>query len=276
MHRLVPAAAIIGLAATSASAYVNTMFQANNPASYGTLIQSLDIASTSWDFPFDTGTGKTNSGFKAEVLDPAGNPIVLDPGVTPNTTSLVSEVFRVDTTTVISDPAGDITLDPGDLVFSYRLRLVGANNNTVQTLTEFGVTALGPNLGGNPDIFDAALLKGRGFSTDGLGAPAASGPLAVGNDLTVAPGLFSSLDWRWSVDESQRLQNGEEVRLLMFSEPAQIGDGFAKFLGAPGQAVAGTDATAQGAPVLVPIIPSPGAAVLLGLAGLAAVGRRHK
>jgi hypothetical protein len=260
--------------ATSAAAYVNTMYTSNDPATYGSLVQSLDVANTSYNFPVEPN--RTNSGYLAEILDPGtGLPLSLNPAVNPNTTSIRSDVFEVNTTTTLTDPSGDLTLNPGDLVFSYTIRLVGASDNTVNSLREFSVSALGPLLGG-VDIFDTSILKGRAFSLDGLPFATANAPEAAPGDLNLTGVPFiSTLAWQWSDAVAQQLQNGEEVRLLMFSEPALITDGVGLLDGTPGQAVTGTDEGADNIPVLVPAIPSPGAAALFAIAGLAARRRRR-
>jgi hypothetical protein len=273
-NAITAAAATTLIVAPAASAYVNTMFDSADPATFGSLVQSLDIASTSWNFPFDTGTGKTNSGFKAEILDPGtGAPITLDPTAVPATTRLVTNVFRVDTPTTLTQGSDSISLTPGDLVFSYSIQLTGGNANTVDSLREFTVTAFADALGGE-GVFDSTILKGRGFSLDGLASPAGNTPAAEQGDLTESP-FFSSLDWSWGIEQSGQLQNGSEIQLLMFSRPAQIVGGTANFIGVPGQAITGTDPLAVGAPVLIPLIPAPGSAALLALAGLAASRRRR-
>lgn len=271
MQHALATVTIITAAASSAHAYVNTVFQSPDPASYGTLVQSLDIASTSWDFPVDAPF--TNSGYKAEILS-GGTPIAPDFSVNPNTTSLLSEVFRVNTPTTITDASGNLNLVPGDLVFSYTIQLTGNNANTIAGLAEFGVTSLG-QLAGGPGIFDATILKGRGLSIDTLANPTANFPIEQPGDLTVNAPIVSSLDWQWDFVAGNRLQNAEEIKLLIFTRPALIREGFGKFVGAPGEPVKGTDFNANGAPVLVPVIPAPASAAILAGAGVLALRRRR-
>lgn len=258
------AAGCLAIPAQSALAYVNTMYAAADPATYGTLVQSLDIANTSYSFPVEAN--RTNSGYLAEILDPGtGLPVALNPMVNPNTTTLVSEVYEVDTAVTLTDPSGDLTLNPGDLVFSYTLRLVGDSDNTVDSLREFSVSGLGPLLGG-VDIFDETIVKGRAFSTDSLAFASANTPEAAPQDfnLTGVP-FISTLSWQWDDGVANQLQNGDAIRLMMFTEPALITNGLGLFDGTPGQAVAGTDEGADEIPVLVPAIPTPGGAVLLAV-----------
>ncbi len=277
------AAAGLITAAGSAHAFVPTYYQlASDPgALFGSPIQSLDIASTSWDFPLD-GATKKDSGFKAEILDPNGFPLIPDPGVNPNTTSLRSDVYRVSSPTTVG---GGFDLLAGDLVFAYRLRLTGNNANTVETLQEFSVGGIEPGSifdvnGDAGGFFDQTIVTGRGFSVAGLANPTAGFPEDTGNnfDVTTIPGFgsFSQVDFDWGQgDQASQLQNAEEITLLLFARNAIVTNGFGKFVGVSGQAGATTDTVANNAPILIPTFPSPGAASLLLGAGLVAARRRR-
>ncbi len=264
--------------AMSANAFVSTMYNVGfDPASVGTLVQSLDVANTSYQFTVPTGT--TNSGFLAEIIV-GGVPVAPDPGVSPNTTSIVSEVFSLDSPVVLNDPiGGPLTLDAGDLIFSYTIRLTGANGNTVNSVSSFEVQSRTPTFPGgtNSDIFDASVVNGRGFGTTGLTAATTGGPADIdgSGDLTAVPGFASSLDFDWANDFSTQLQNGESIRLLMFTENVPIEQGFGELTAPPGQTDPDTARIANAIPVLVPVIPAPASLTLLAIAGTAASRRRR-
>jgi hypothetical protein len=267
-----------------ASAYVNTMYSVGfDPSVFGAPIASLNITSTAWDFPLDASEvlqGKKDSGFKAEILDGSGFPLVPDPFVNPNKTSLQTDVYSVTAPTVIPDGSGDLNLLPGDLVFAYRLRLTGNNANTVETLQEFGVNGFGPDLGGF-GAFDSSVMLGRGYTVSGLGAATTEFPLADPSDFEegdlFGPGSeFSSLEWNWQFgNQAAQMGNAEQITLLIFARGAVVTEGFAKFAGASGQAGTTTSTVANNAPVLIPTIPAPAGTTLLVGAGLMAARRRR-
>ena len=256
--------------AASANAYVNTMFESlADPSTYGSLIASLDIADTSWDFPPDTSFGYTNSGYKAETL-------VADvPVLTNDTTTLVSEVYSVTTQTTFVNGPDSLTLNPGDRVFSYRIRLTSPNSNTIDTMREFGVTGLAESFGGE-GFFDDSIVLGRGLSVAGLGSGTANFPEPVAGDFDFLGGVFGSLDWQWPVNAIDQMNAGEEITLLMFTRNVPVVEGLAKFVGVPGQSSLITDPNANNAPVLIPAIPGPGAAVGLLAGGLLVGARRRR
>lgn len=278
--------AAVAVITLPASAYVNTMYSVGfDPSVYGAPIASLNITSTAWDFPLDANEinqGKKDSGFKAEILDGGGFPVAPDPNpsVNPKKTTLQTDVYTVTAATVLPDGGGNLTLLPGDLVFAYRLRLVGNNTNTVETLQEFGVNGFGDLLGGY-GAFDSSVVLGRGYSVAGLAAPTAQVPGAVAGDFEegdfFGPGSeYSSLEWNWTFgNQTQQMGNSKEITLMIFARGALVTEGFAKFSGVSGQAGSSTSTVANNAPVLIPMVPTPGASALLGLAGVAVLRRRR-
>jgi hypothetical protein len=268
-----------------AIAYVNTMYSTGfDPSVFGAPIASLDITSTAWDFPLDANEvlqGKKDSGFKAEILNGSGVPIALDPFAIPNKTSLRTDVYTVTAPTVVPDGSGNLNLQPGDLVFAYRLRLVANNTNTVETLQEFGVQGFGGDLGGF-GAFNSSIVIGRGFSISGLAVPSADFPASDAADFEEGdfggPGLeYSSLEWNWLFsDQAAQMPNGKEITLLVFARGATFAEGFAKFSGVSGQAGSGTSTVANNAPVLIPVVPTPGASALVLGAGLMVARRRRQ
>lgn len=279
-------AAIAGLAAASASAlaYQNDMLVGSQGSAIGSFDSALDIASTSWDFPVMT-SGKLDSGYKAEILDPGTNmPLFVDGSINPNRASLVSEVHEVTSATSY----GSIGLLPGDLIFSYHLTMVGSNTNTVSALREFsvkGATGIFDTVGGGDGFFTPDMILGRGYSTAGLANPATHFPMpgnsaGNGTDLEVQDfgtfGGFSQLDFTWSSADDEQLGNTQQITLLLFARNAIVGDGFGKFFGNSLGAVSSTDALADNAPILIPIpAPTPGTLALAAVGGIAVSRRRR-
>lgn len=271
--------------ASSASAFVDTMYAApTDPSTYGNLVASKDILSTSWFFP--VGAGKLDSGYVAETVDGSGNPTGIDFGTNPFMTTIVSDVYEVTTPTSIPDGSGNLNLQVGDLVFAYRIQLVGNNTNTVESMYEFSVGGIeaGSMWDSNGDgdgYFDSNIVLGRGYTVDGLAIPAVAAPATetgdfFSGDLGIGLGSFSQLDFGWEFgNQSNQLQNAEQITLLMFTRGAIIADGFGKLTGVSGQAAPTTDQNANRAPLLIPAIPAPGALALAGLVGLASARRRR-
>jgi hypothetical protein len=267
-----------------AIAYVNTMYSVGfDPSVYGAPIASLNITSTAWDFPLDANEvlqGKKDSGFKAEILDGSGFPIAPDVFVNPNKTSLQTDVYSVTSATVIPDGSGNLNLVPGDLVFAYRIRLVGNNTNTVETLQEFGINGFGGDLGGF-GAFDSSVVLGRGYTVSGLATPANDFPAADAADFEegdfFGPGSeYSSLEWNWDFgNQAAQMNNTHQITLLVFARGAIVTDGFAKFAGVSGQAGTTTSTVANNAPVLIPTVPAPAASTVLLAAGVLASRRRR-
>lgn len=227
------------------------MFSSAPPATYGTQIASLDVATTSYDFPF--GAGFTTSGY----VDNFGS-VELD------RTQLVSTVYRVNAPTNV----GGVSLSTNDLVFAYTIRLVEASTNTVTTMKEFQVGLLNFGVG---DRMDGSSVKGRGFVATGVPTPVGGNA----GDLESIGSFGASHDWEWGVTGPEQLQNSQTITLLMFTEPRPIVQGLGNFAAPPGQQ-AGVDPLASGAPVLIPAVPAPGAGALWAVsAGLLAARRRR-
>ena len=273
------ALSLAGAATVHAAFDATTMYGVNDLAPFTNLVQSQDIASTPFAFPFDNALF-TNSGFERNVLDSNGNR-VLDPGtglpIVLDRTGLVTSVFQVTQQTQLAP--GGLTLNVGDMVFAYTLRLVdnpvgGVSNNIVSTLDEFqvaGITVPGS------DFLDPALVKGRGFVTPGagVGAPQMVDTPTMINDF----GSFGSqVAWNWlASDPTQQLDNGETITILMFTERSSIGNGFGNLLAPLSTSTGPYDPTLEGAPVLIPIafIPAPGALGLFVMVGAVGLRRRR-
>ena len=244
---------------TVLGAFQNTMYEsAAHPSSYGTLVQSLNIADTAYDFPFDNNFF-TNSGYVNEVA-----------GFEFDRTELVSEVYRVNTAQSFMSGGNTINLSPNDMVFSYRLRLVEASTNTINTMREFQVQGI--NLLPGSDAMDANLLLGRGFHLSG---GAVNTPEEQPADLLNLGPAGSKVDFNWEGADTDQLDNSQEITLLLFTQPSSWGNGTATFAAAPGQS-GGADPNAANAPILIPIIPAPGAAIAFGLAGIGLSTRRAR
>lgn len=282
MTRLTHVTAIIGAGTIAAPAlgFVNGMQVSNTPSTYASSLQSLDIASTTWSFP--VGSGKLDSGYKAEILDPGGNPLALDPGINPNSTSLISEVFSVSSPTSI----GGVNLVTNDLVFAYHLRMVASNGNTVPSLREFSVKGATGIFGTGDGFFDSSIVLGRGYSLSGLANPATFLPIpgnsaGNGTDLETqdfgALGGFSQLDFSWSSADENQLMNAQQITLLVFARNAAIGNGFAKFFGNSLGVQSTTDSLADDAPILIPIpVPTPATFGMLAIGGGFLCSRRRR
>jgi len=244
----------VGVFAGSASAVFDpTMYSVGDISSFTNLVATLDVADTAYNFPFDNGQF-TTSGYVREV---GGNVI--------DSTGLVTNVYQVTQQTDL----GGLTLNAGDMVWSYTIDLVSASTNTVSSLSEFqvgGLSFLGT------DVMDGSLVLGRGFVTPASGVDT---PIGNAGDFEDLGGFGSSLDWQWSDDVSMQLGNEETITLLMFTSAALIGEGLANFIAPPIQA-SGVDPIANGAPVLIPTaIPAPGAVGVLGMGALCVIRRRR-
>lgn len=266
-----PAAVFLVAAASATATYIDTMFQTfADPSTYGNLVQSLDVQAAGYNFQIPAGF--TNSGYANNVIS-GGVPIAeLD------RTQIRSDVYTVTSAQSFTSGADTINLNPGDMVFAYRIRLTSNSTNTVESLRTWGLTGVDPLLGGNGILAAPDQLIAHGFFIDGAAAnPASFGPIdSVGSDLEYAPGFFGSLDWNWSATGSEQLQNTEEITLLLFTKPSPIIDGFAKMLSPAGQAVAGTTFEDTGAPLLIPGVPSPGSVAIIALAGGISIYRRRR
>ena len=265
--------AVIGVAALAGSAfgaYQNNMYDTGlAPSSYGTLVGSPFDTNTDggYNWPIDN-PDDTTSGYIDELDIGGGTIIEFD------RTQLISEVYRVNTQTTFNDGGDSITLNPGDMVFSYRIRLVGVSTSTLNSLKEVQLSQIGvPGVGLATDrILGRGVYQGLTFS----GSSAATDiPDPGAGDLFSIPGFGGSLDFKWTGPDTDHLQNSEEITLLMFTEPSAITGGFMSFAGNPGQD-SGVDPNANFAPVLIPTFPTPGSAALLLGAGVFAGVRRRR
>lgn len=252
LHTMAAAAAAIGAGAPALAAFNGTMQQMSQATldSY-TLLQSLNIADTA--FQFTPGGSFTTSGYVNEI---AGN--VFDQ------TELTSRVYRVTSQTNL---ANGLTLNVGDNVFAYTIRLVEDSANTVNSLREFQVGLL-DFFGGT--VMDGSVVTGYGHVTTSV-----STPVANANDFEDLGAFGASLDWQWGPADVDQLDNNEAITLLMFTMPTLIGEGIGNFAAPPGQPT-GVDPLATGAPVLIPIVPAPGGALALGALGIACAARRRR
>lgn len=187
-------------------------------------------------------------------------------------TQVRTDVYRVGQMTTVINGGNSITLNPNDLVFAYRVRLV---NNfpglTVESLNEAQVIGA-PDFGFGQDAMMASLINGQGFVTNAhLNNPA-------GGNIDDADVFGSSVDFEWPVSDVDHLDNGDSITMLMFTDPAALGRGVLNMSSPPGQSggISGVAQANEAPPVLIPIVPSPGAAVLgaIGL-GFVATSRRR-
>ena len=236
-----------------------TMYSVPGLAPFTNLVATLDMAAT----PFGTGAVFQSSGHVRTI----GGTVV-------DRTGLVTNVYEVTQQTTLAP--GGLSLGAGDMIFSYTIDLVSASASTVDTLGEFqvgGFTFI-PGL----DAMDGSSILGRGFLTPALSVTGLSTPLG-GNagDLEDLASLGSSLDWQWSNDPTQQLDNSQSITLLMFTSRASIGVGEANLISPPIQQL-GVNPVLNGAPVLIPtaIIPAPGGGAAFLLVGLVASIRRRR
>lgn len=256
----VSAASIVLMTASGAAfaGFSGTMFEsASDPAGWAgsTLIASLDSASTGFNYTANSGFAAVFSGFELDR------------------THVISDVYRLSQLTTITNGPNSISLQPGDLVFAYRVRLVSSFPGlTVESLNEAQVIGA-PDFGFGENPMDASLINGQGFvTTSHFNNP-------EGGNIDDAAEFGSSVDFEWPVLDTDHLNNGEFITLLMFTSPANIGRGVLNLNAPPGQS-GGIIGVAQGAeapPILIPItIPAPGAAGLIFVGALASVRRRQR
>ena len=250
---IAPAALLCAGATTAGAALVSPeMFEfVGDPgATWGAPIASLDVNG-------DTAYA-WSSGFEVEFPNGMGQDV----------TDVTSNVYRVTSPMVLTQGGDMLTLNPGDNVYAYTITLVEDTQTTVRTLEEFQVGLL--SFDGGP-IMDGSLIKGRGFVADGTNGPEGANPGDF-EDL----GVFgSSLDWQWPELEAMQLQNEQTITLLMFTDSSLpiigIGD-----LRAPSGQITGGGNVANNVPVLVPAIPTPGAATIGLIAGALCVRRARR
>lgn len=252
-HLGIGSVAMIVTAAAAHAAFNPAMHPSADPASYGTLLQTLDVATTGYVFPVSGGF--SSSGY---VEDFSGD-----------TTGIVSRVYRVDTAQTF-DPGGadELVVPVGSLAFSYTIDLVTASTNTVKTVSEFQVGLL--DFGGGQGM-DGTAVIGRGFNA-GVGVDGPVGGSA--GDLSILGAFGASHDWAWAVDAASQLENDQTIELIMFTLPRLIREGVGSIKAPPGQ-TAGADPNASNFAVLIPAIPAPGAGITLAFGALA-MGRRRR
>lgn len=233
----------------------------SDPSGWGfaTNIASLDSASTGFNYA-------ANSGFSWSFL-----------GAEQDRTDVITDVYRITSAHTFNPGGGaqEITVSPGELVFAYRLTLVEANAATVTSLREAQVLGV-PAFGFGVDVLDSTLLRAQGFVTNGHGRNPTSG------NISDAAPFGSSLDFEWGGGLAQNLLNDQTIVMLMFTDPATIGQGVMSLTAPAGQLGGLTGSTEAGGnvvapPVLIPVVPSPGAIMLCGIGmGVFASRRRGR
>lgn len=243
--------ALGGTCAITASAlagFSGTMFEVmTDPSSWAgsTQIATLDSQTAGFNYNPASGFAAIFSNFELDR------------------TQVRTDVFQMGQLTTIVNGSNSIVLTPGDLVFAYRVRLVNSFPGlTVESMNEAQVIGA-PDFGFGQDPMAAALLNGQGFvSTTHFDNP-------DGGNIDDAAEFGSSVDFEWPDLDVNQLDNGEFITLLLFSDPAGVGQGVMNMSAPPGQS-GGLIGFAQGAeapPVLIPIVPTPGA-LALGAVGM--------
>jgi len=248
------AAIIAGVVTPAVAAWDNTLYSAPDPSTFGVQIDFLN-ANDTYAWP---------AGFVNQV-----GPVTVD------TSSMTTTVYRVSTPTVVNAGQGPLTLNPGDHVFAYRYHHVaGSSTALLDSINELQIQGLDPNVFPAPhprglvDPIDFNLVNGRGYNIPGTaGAPSDTG------DPRDDFGFGQTVDFEWTGAIATQVENGEDIIVMLFTGAnISIGNGYAAVAGPPPPTGA-----AQSIPVLIPIIPSPGAAALAGLAlGMAGTTRRRR
>lgn len=218
----------------------------SDPSTWGfaTNIASLNAQTAGFNY-------QPNSGFAWEFF-----------GATQDRTDVITDVFRFDSAHTFNPGGGaqEFTANAGDLVFAYRITLVEANALTVSSLAEAQVTGA-PLFGFGLDAMDASLINAQGFVVPGHGR------VPVVGNISDAGAFGSSLDFEWGGGFADNLLNDQTIVMLMFTDPAGIGQGVVNLIAPPGQ-ISGVNTIVQGndaPPVLIPIVPGPGS---LGIASI--------
>jgi len=241
-----------GITTANAGLVSPEMFQmvGDPTATWGAPIASLDVNSeTAYSWA---------SGYEAQFPNGLGQDI----------TELTTSVYNVSSPMVLNQGGDALSLNPGDKVYAYTITLVEASATTVSTLLEF--QAIGLDFGGGP-VMDASLIKGRGFVSTGV-----NGPLGGdGSDLEDLGIFGSSLDWQWDSLEANQLLNEQTITLLMFVENSVPISGYGDFRAPTGQ-ISGSGNISGLVPILVPTVPTPGAATIGLIAGVLCTRRNRR
>lgn len=247
------AACMAGFVSPAFAAWDNTLYNAPNPATFGSQIDFLDANATyAWPASFVNQVG----------------PVTID------TSSLTTTVYQVTQPTVVNAGQGPLTLNVGDHVFAYHYHHVSGSSSTLlDSINEFQVQGLDPNVFPFPhprglvDSMDFNLINGRGFYVPG----SAGAPSDVG-DPRDDFGFGQTIDFEWTGPIADQVENGEDIVLLLFTGPGiSIGNGLGAVGGPPPPPGA-----AQNIPLLIPIVPSPGSAALIGIAAGLGLGARRR
>ena len=245
MGAFVVAASLSGVA-TAGAPLIQT---ATDPSTWAAdNIASLNIDDTGYSFPDGAGF---SWGFGGTEID---------------ATDITSDVYRMNA----SMDLGSLVLNPGDLVFAYRIRLVqGVAGSTVSSLDEIQILGA-PAFGFGDDVMLRSVLNGQGFVSTSAGTPDSG-------NFDGEDSFGASADWEWPGDDASNLDNDEFITLLMFTDPAQVGLGVANLFAPPGQTngLTGVVQAGEAPPVLIPTIPAPGVGGLLALGSVGLLRRRR-
>lgn len=229
----------------------------SDPSTWGfaTNIASLNAQTSGFNY-------QPNSGFAWEFF-----------GVTQDRTDVITDVFRFDSPHTFNPGGGaqEFTANTGDLVFAYRITLVEANALTVTSLAEAQINGA-PLFGFGQDAMDASRINAQGFVVP------AHGRVPVLGNISDAGEFGSSLDFEWGGGFADNLLNDQTIVMLMFTDPAGIGQGVVNLIAPPGQ-IGGVNTIVQGndaPPVLIPIVPGPGSLGIASLGMWMIAGRRRR
>lgn len=266
---LIAIPAVMCAGAASAS-NLTTLYDVSEPlTNFSTLVDSLDIDSTSYQYGDILQGGATESGHDRNADEVLGTPI---PG-TEDRTSIVSRVYDVTSSRTFNMGGDSITVNPGDKIFSYTVRLVNSGTDTVDNLFQFKIQGLF-GLPGVAEPLPGSLLDGFGFSTPGVGVAT---PLSGDSSINSFGAIGSFVDYVWDgADANNQLRNSEEIELLLFTSSDFAVPGIAEIASAE-PVPAGQSGLAFQIPILVPsFTPTPGpvALGLLAMGGAAARRRR--
>lgn len=216
-------------------------------------IAQLDQGGPNNGFSYTAGAG-----FSSEFL-----------GSEVDETGFESEVFRFTSADTITTSAGTFNVAAGDLVFTYRMDVVGAASDTVRAINQVQITGA-PLFGFGQDPLSLPLVTGIGWVD-----PLAGVGIPTGTNTNDAGEFGASVDWEW--DSEAAVLNDQSFTMLLFTRPALIGEGVANLFAPPGQpgGLTGNAQADEAPPVLIPLIPSPGAAALAAVGLMAATRRRR-